>query len=96
MKNILSTRQKIIYRELPINRKLEVKVFNYGEDTYDKFIDEFIAEKESYIAKMMWDSTSGIKEDEKEKELKMTPWETIDFLEVQKVELGGVNIGIAC
>lgn len=97
MKNdIMYKKQIIIYRELPINRKLEVKVF----DDYEKcneFLSDFLKDKEEYIYNKypIYDPRGerDMNKAKEEEERIMTPWQNIDFVEFERVEIGGCKIG---
>ena len=87
----------IIYRELPKNRLLEVKVFDTYVQ-YTNFIEEFLKEKETYVLSHYTNEFNINAEEvldvnEKEDEIKMTPWESIDFIKFEHVFAGGEHIG---
>lgn len=93
-KRVELNRQIIIYRELPVNRKLEVKVFNSYEDC-NEFLRQFLDDKESYISETYLTFDPRSKKDiiKEEEEYMMTPWQNIDFVEFERVEIGGHKIG---
>lgn len=87
--------QIIIYRELRIAKKLEVKVFDCGGDdnNYEKFMDDFIERKKNFINDNLWKYNKDLDLNSVEYEEIMTPWETVDFINFERIEIGGANIG---
>lgn len=93
--------QMIIYRELKLNKKLEVKIFE-DQNRFEDFMSEFINKKREYVEQGLFSGLSmyfelSKKNDKaekmKEEEIIMTPWTSVDVAEIERIEIGGANIG---